>query len=126
MWSSTIVLFSVSICKRRLFEEFRAKLADIGVDTLPLTLRLYLLHTQINLVIFVSAYVLLLYILILYILLCTYYRSARGCSYHETKAASVTYWQARREFLDFFPTWYTTDGALYEQFGTDSLTTGMQ
>lgn len=33
-------VYSSSICKRKLFEEFRAFHADIPVDTLPLSLRL--------------------------------------------------------------------------------------
>jgi hypothetical protein len=74
---------SASVCKRKLFEDFYAVLADIPVPILPLTLR---------------------------------FGNERGCSYYEAKCGSVTYWQARKEFLAFFPNWYTSDGTHYEQF----------
>ena len=39
-----VYVCSTSICKRRIFEEFCAVLADIPVHTLPLTLRLECLY----------------------------------------------------------------------------------
>lgn len=101
LWVWSFPLNSTSICKRRLFEEFRDLIAGVPKDNLPVTLRCTSVCLSVS--------------LCLYISLSTIHRNVVIRSYHQMKRASLHYWRARREFLDCFPTWYTND-EVYEQF----------
>ena len=90
----------MSICKRKMYREFQSLLNDISA--LPCSLRLGPF----------------LYLLV-YCVVFKIYRDEDqvGASYYRAKQSSVKYWQARKEFLEFFPNWYISDGTVYEQFG---------